>query len=337
MEGEVLNLEHVENSLEDQNAVAGAGQSAKSIQESAKPTSPTVKPAKPTALPATALGEQELAKPTATISAALEALESAKPTPTILGALEMSSDDFASTIAAMVGMEVPKVTDEEMVDYEATLKRGEVNVVVLSADYYIVEDDSAAAMFNFPIQDATFKKPEHPISHLKPLHVKGHINGTLVHNMLVDSGAIMNVMPYPLYKKLGGTDEELVKTNMTITGVRGGAPILAREIANMELTIGSKTLATAFFVADVQGSKNLILGRDWIHANCCVPSSLHQFLIQWVGDVVEIVYLDSSADVVAADAPKLGGMMLLVACLVEIFLAINLLVLPDKVVLFMYL
>jgi hypothetical protein len=103
-------------------------------------------------------------------------------------------------------------------------------VVVLSVDYYIIKDDLAAAVFNFLIQDATFKKPEQPINHLKPLHVKGHINGTLVHNMLVDNGAIVNVMPYAFYKKLGGTDEELVKTNTMITGVGGGAPIRARGI-----------------------------------------------------------------------------------------------------------
>jgi hypothetical protein len=139
------------------------------------------------------------------------------------------------------------------------------------------------------------------------LHIKGHINGAPVHGMLVDSGAIVNVMPYPLYKKLGGTDDELFKTNMTIADVGGGTPIPAKGIANMELTVGSKTLATAFFVADVQGSYNLILGRDWIHANCCVPSSLHQILIQWVGDAVEIVHSDSSADVAIADAPALGG------------------------------
>jgi hypothetical protein len=59
--------------------------------------------------------------------------------------------------------------------------------------------------------------------------------------MLVDNGAIMNVMPYLLYNKLGGTNEELVRTNMMITGVRGSAPIPARGIANMALTIGSKT------------------------------------------------------------------------------------------------
>ena len=46
----------------------------------------------------------------------------------------MSSDDFASTIVALVGIEVLEVPDEEMIDYEATLERGEVNVVVLSAD-----------------------------------------------------------------------------------------------------------------------------------------------------------------------------------------------------------
>jgi hypothetical protein len=192
-----------------------------------------------------------------------------------------------------------------MVDYAPTPER-EVNVVVLSADYYIIKDDLAVAVFNFPIEDATFKKPGDPVNHLKPFHIKGHINGASFYGMLVDSGAIVNVMPYPLDKKLGGTDDELVQTNMTITSVGGGTPILAKEIANMELTVGSKTLANAFFVADMQGSYNLILGCDWIHANYCVSSSLHQFLIQWVGDVVEIVHSDSSANVATTDAPALG-------------------------------
>jgi hypothetical protein len=125
--------------------------------------------------------------------------------------------------------------------------------------------------------------------------------------MLVDSGAIVNVMPYSLYKKLGGTDDELIQTNMMISGEGGGDPIPAKGVASMELTIGSKTLVTAFFVAEVQGSYNLILGRDWIHANRCVPSSLHQFLIQWVGDGVEVVHADSSAYVATANAPLLEG------------------------------
>jgi hypothetical protein len=68
---------------------------------------------------------------------------------------------------------------------------------------------------------------------------------------------------------------------------------------------GTKTLAAAFFVADVEGNYSLILGRDWIHANQCIPSTLHQMLIQWVGDDVEQVHADVSAYIAVADAPVL--------------------------------
>jgi hypothetical protein len=109
----------------------------------------------------------KLAKLTPIADTALEVLESARPTPesieptpTILMASEVSFNDFASIVAAMVGMEVPEVFNEEMADYEATPERGEVNVVVLSTDYYIIEDDSTVVVFNFLIQDATFKKLE---------------------------------------------------------------------------------------------------------------------------------------------------------------------------------
>lgn len=83
----------------------------------------------------------------------------------------------------MVGIEVPKDVeelDEEMVDYEATPERGDVTVITLSADYYIIEDDSAAAVFNFPMQDVVFKNLEQEVTYLKGLHPKGHINGSLI-------------------------------------------------------------------------------------------------------------------------------------------------------------
>jgi len=121
------------------------------------------------------------------------------------------------------------------------------------------------------------------------------------------SGAIVNLMPYSLYKKLGGTDEELIKTNMTVSGIGGGDPIGAKGVASMELTVGSKTIATAFFVSEVQGNFNLILGRDWIHANQCVPSSLHQFLIQWIGDEVEVVHGDTTSFIGTADSELIGA------------------------------
>jgi hypothetical protein len=76
----------------------------------------------------------------------------------------------------------------------------------------------------------------------------------------------------------------------------------ARGVISMELTIGSKSLATTFFIIEVQGNYSIILGRDWIHANHCIPSTLHQFLIQWIDDEVEVVHADVSAYIALADA-----------------------------------
>ena len=75
----------------------------------------------------------------------------------------------------------------------------------------------------------------------------------------------------------------------------------------MELTVGSKMLATVFFVSEVQGNFSLILGRDWIHANQCVPSTLHQFLIQWIGDEIKVVHGDTSSFITSADSNFIGA------------------------------
>jgi hypothetical protein len=68
--------------------------------------------------------------------------------------------------------------------------------------------------------------------------------------MLIDGSATINLMMYSMFKKLGREDDELVKTNLTLNGV-GSNPMEARGIVSMELTIGSKSLATAFFIVKV--------------------------------------------------------------------------------------
>ena len=94
---------------------------------------------------------------------------------------------------------------------------------------------------------------------------------------------------------------------MTISGIGGGDPIGAKGVASIELAIGSKTLATSFFISEVQGNFNLLLGRDWIHANQCVPSTLHPFLIQWIGDEIEVVHGDTSSFIATADSDSIGA------------------------------
>jgi hypothetical protein len=119
--------------------------------------------------------------------------------------------------------------------------------------------------------------------------------------MLVNGGTAVNLMSYSVFKKLGREDDELVKTNLTLNGV-GGNPMGAQDVVSMELNVGSKSLTTAFFVIKVQGNYSVIMGRDWIHANHCVPLTLHQFLIQWIDDEIEVVHTDASAYIALADA-----------------------------------
>ena len=78
-----------------------------------------------------------------------------------------------------------------------------------------------------------------------------------------------------------------MKTNAVLNSFEGKEMIEAKGVMCMELTTGSKTLNTTFFVAEVQSNYNVILGRDWV-ANQCVPCTMHQFLIQWVNDDVEV-------------------------------------------------
>jgi hypothetical protein len=192
--------------------------------------------------------------------------------------------------------------DEELVDYSSLPERMnlDINMIHMSMDGYMLSEEDVTHL-TFGPKEAIFQKPKVTENHLKALYMKGHINGRPISRMLVDGGAIVNLMPYSLFKKLGGLDDELIKTNMTVSGVGGGEPMGAKGVISMELTVRSKTLATTFFVAETQGNFSLILGRDWIHADQSVPSTLHQFLIQWVGDEVEIVHGDASACVAVAD------------------------------------
>jgi hypothetical protein len=56
-------------------------------------------------------------------------------------------------------------------------------------------------------------------------------------------------------------------------------------------------------VVDVKGRYNVLLGRDWIHSNGCVTSTLHQFMVQWVGDQVEAIEAHTTVCVALMEMP----------------------------------
>jgi hypothetical protein len=90
-----------------------------------------------------------------------------------------------------------------------------------------------------------------------------------------------------------------------------GDPTEAKGIICKEVMVGSKLVPTALFIVDVKGCYNMLLGWDWIHDNECVPSTLHQCIIQWIGDEVEVVQADEEVCVAMAESQVdiLGGKM----------------------------
>jgi hypothetical protein len=208
-------------------------------------------------------------------------------------------------------MEEDDLLGEDLVDYKASLEHPgmDVNAITFPADCIIIGyNEPVVAQFYFGPKETAFTKSKKSVNHLNPLFVHSHIDGIPIAKMLVDGGrggGDVNLMPYSLYIKLGKHDDELVKANMTFGGIGTDSSIKAMGVTSVELTIGSKTLAVAFFVAHVEGNYSLIMDRDWIHANQFVPSTLHQMLLQWVGDDIEQVHADASACITMADAPVL--------------------------------
>ena len=121
--------------------------------------------------------------------------------------------------------------------------------------------------------------------------MKGFVDGKPMTKMLVDGGAAVNLMPYTTFRKLEKGPRDLLETDMMLKDFGGNASKTQGGV-NVEMMIGSKTLPTTFFGNDGKGTYSLLLGHDWIHANCCIPLTMHQCLIQWQGDNVEVVQAD---------------------------------------------
>jgi hypothetical protein len=173
--------------------------------------------------------------------------------------------------------------------------------------------------FRVPMEDVTelalgaervvFEKPENPSAHMKPLFIRGHLDGTLIGHILVDGGASVSILPLSLFKKVGHIKGDLKCINISLRGFTGD-PTEAKGIIYKEVTVGSKTVHMAFFVVDMMGHYNVLLRQDWIHANECVPSTLHQYIIQWISDEVEVVQANEVCVAMAeSQVYILGGKM----------------------------
>ena len=139
---------------------------------------------------------------------------------------------------------------------------------------------------------AMFERPTVKMAnHIKPLYVTGCLDGIPVNRILVDNGAAANLIPKSMLSKLGKTEDDVILSSATLTDFTGRIS-QCQGILILNLTVGTKTLVTPFFVINAKPSYNALLGRDWIHASLAVPSTLHQCVMFWNQEDVEIVWAD---------------------------------------------
>jgi hypothetical protein len=181
---------------------------------------------------------------------------------------------------------------------DGTSSVGTNMMFVLPPKFYAPDrKELPVTQLDFGPQPVIFVKPRgRNYKHLKALYLKGYINGHLVNKMLVDTGAAVNIMPYSVLHRLGHSTEDLIKTNVMLSDFNGQASE-AQGVLNVDLTVGSKTVLTSFFIVSSNSTYTILLRRDWIHANYCIPSTMHQCLIQWDGDKMEVVHADDFIEI----------------------------------------
>ena len=57
--------------------------------------------------------------------------------------------------------------------------------------------------------------------HVKPLYIKAFFDGIQMNQVLVDNGAVVNLLPKSSLKKLGKKNPRLIPTSTAITGFAG--------------------------------------------------------------------------------------------------------------------
>jgi hypothetical protein len=98
----------------------------------------------------------------------------------------------------------------------------DINLVFTPSVEFRGMEEEVTQMCLSPME-ALFEKPEELSQHLKPLYIHGHINKKPISRMLIDGGAAINLMPYSVFKKLGREDYKLMKNNLMLNVVGGGA------------------------------------------------------------------------------------------------------------------
>jgi hypothetical protein len=112
----------------------------------------------------------------------------------------------------------------------------DVNMVfTILAEFRALTEDVAELALG--AERAVFDKPENLGTHMKPLFIRGHLDGTSIGHMLMDRGASINILPLSLFQKLSHVEGNLKRTNLSLSDFAGDLTE-AKGIIYKELTVG---------------------------------------------------------------------------------------------------
>ncbi|XP_050919076.1 uncharacterized protein LOC127136579 [Lathyrus oleraceus] len=121
-------------------------------------------------------------------------------------------------------------------------------------------------------QNAFFERPNESMkSHLKPLFIRGKVGNVGVNKILVDGGVVVNLMLHYMLKRFDKDGTNTRPHNMVLSNYEGKVGTTTGVI-QVDLTVGIITRPTMFMVIASKANYNLLLGREWIHGICTVPS-----------------------------------------------------------------
>lgn len=109
-------------------------------------------------------------------------------------------------------------------------------------------------------QQAMFERPTPGMMyHLKPLFIQAKVDGVAVNKVFIDGGAVVNLMPLTLLKKMGKGEEDLRPHNMVLSNYEGKTSSILGVI-QVELAVGTTTRKTFFKVIKSKENFNLFAG-----------------------------------------------------------------------------
>jgi hypothetical protein len=106
----------------------------------------------------------------------------------------------------------------------------------------------------------TFDKPAKN-RHMRPLYLRGYVNGKPLTKMFVDGGAAVNVMSYTTFRKLGMGPGDLTPTSIVRNDFVGN-PSDTKGCVHVDLMIGSKLCSQPSLSLKAKG-----------HIACCLDGT----------------------------------------------------------------